>query len=208
MTWIDISQPLSDETVGWPGDTPFSFSLKWTMEETGSVNVGKMEMSTHLGTHIDAPFHFDNEGKKVLDLDPNRYIGKARIIEVINKDLITIKDLEKYDFEETKIVLFKTLAWTDRTTFPQTVPVMKNGVAQFLSGKGVNLIGVDLPSVDHLDSKELSIHHELTKHDIHILEGIVLDTVKEGLCDLIALPLPIKDADGSPVRAVIRYLGE
>lgn len=208
MTWIDISQPLSDETVGWPGDTPFSFSIKWTKEETGSVNVGKMEMSTHLGTHIDAPFHFDNEGKKVLDLNPNRYIGKARIIEVINKDLITIKDLEKYEFEETKIVLFKTLAWTDRTTFPQTVPVMESGVAQFLSGKGVNLIGVDLPSVDHLDSKELSIHHELTKHDIHILEGIVLDTVKEGLCDLIALPLPIKDGDGSPVRAVIRYLGE
>ncbi|MBM6617659.1 arylformamidase [Bacillus suaedaesalsae] len=205
MTWIDISQPLSNDTVGWPGDTPYSFSLKWTKEETGSVNVGKLEMSTHLGTHIDAPFHFDSEGKKVIDLDPNRYIGKAKIIEVTNQEVISLKYIEKYHFNGSTIVLLKTMAWVDRSSFPRKVPVLEKGVVSYLAENGIKLLGIDLPSVDHLDSKELSIHHELTKHDIHILEGIVLDTVKEGMCDLIALPLPLVDGDGSPVRAVIRY---
>ncbi|KAA0548149.1 arylformamidase [Bacillus sp. BGMRC 2118] len=205
MTWIDISQPLCNKTAGWQGDTPYSYSLKWTKEETGSVNVGRFEMSTHLGTHIDAPFHFDNQGKKVIDLDPNRYIGRAQIIEVSKQDVISLKYFQKYNLKEVSMVLLKTLAWVDRTVFPQRIPVVEEGVIPYLAERGINLFGIDLPSVDHLDSKELSIHHELTKYDIHILEGIVLDDVKEGICDLIALPLPLVEGDGSPVRAVIRY---
>ncbi len=204
MKWIDISQPLYSRTAVWPGDTPFTFSLNWSKEETGSVNVGKIEMSTHTGTHIDAPFHFDNEGKKVLDLDPNRYIGRARVIDVSNRTCITVEDVENQKFSDCKIVLFKTLSWKERSVFPSNITFIDTGVAENLSKKGVKLIGVDVPSVDPLDSKELTAHHELTLHDVHILEGLVLDQVQEGLYDLIALPLPIKDSDGSPVRAVIK----
>jgi arylformamidase len=206
MNWIDISQPLTSKTPVWPGDTPFSFSLNWNKEQTGSVNVGKIKMSTHTGTHIDAPFHFDEEGKRVLELDINRYIGKARIVDVSNKELIQVEDIYDLNLEGITIVLFKTISWKDRTVFPEQITSINKGVASFLAGKGIKLIGVDVPSVDPLDSKELVAHKELTNHDIHILEGLVLDEVIEGFCELIALPLPLTEGDGSPVRAVIRYL--
>ncbi|MEH7290877.1 cyclase family protein, partial [Priestia megaterium] len=77
--WIDISQPLDEKTAGWPGDTPFSYEVNWSKEETGSVNVGKITMSIHTGTHIDAPFHFDDNGKKVIDLDLDLYIGRTKV---------------------------------------------------------------------------------------------------------------------------------
>ncbi len=206
MSWIDISQPLFSQTAVWPGDTPFTFSLNWSKEETGSVNVGKIEMSTHTGTHIDAPFHFDDTGKRVLELDLERYMGKAIVIDVTNKASITVRDFENVSFKDCKIILLKTNSWTNRTVFPTQITCIHPEVAHYLSEKNVKLLGVDVPSVDPLDSKELTAHHELTFHDIHILEGLVLDDVLEGVYDLIALPLPIKDSDASPVRAVIRAI--
>ncbi|MFZ3589482.1 arylformamidase [Bacillus sp. DJP31] len=206
MNWIDISQTLHSKTAVWPGDTPFTFSLNWSKQETGSVNVGKIEMSTHTGTHIDAPFHFDNEGKKVLDLDLTRYIGRAILLDVSNRSCIKVEDIENASLEDCKIVLLKTMSWKDRSLFPENITYIEMGVAENLSKRGVKLIGVDVPSVDPLDSKQLIAHHELAFHDIHILEGLVLDEVQEGLYELIALPLPIKDADASPVRAVIREI--
>lgn len=77
-------------------------------------------------------------------------------------------------------------------------------MADYLGSKGVRLLGVDVPSVDALDSKEMETHHALYRNGIHILENIMLDEIEEGNYELIALPLPIKDGDGSPVRAVIR----
>jgi arylformamidase len=206
MAWIDISQPLMRHTVGWPGDTPFSFSLNWNKQQTGSVNVGKLEMSTHIGTHIDAPFHFSNEGKKVLELDINRYIGKARIVDVSRRDVIDTTDISTLDLDGISILLFKTMSWDDRSEFPTTITSIEKGVAAILAAKGIKLVGVDVPSVDPLDSKDLIAHNELTFHDIHILEGLLLDEVEEGIVELIALPLPLQEADGSPVRAVIRYI--
>ncbi|WP_219914180.1 cyclase family protein, partial [Bacillus paranthracis] len=92
--WIDISQPLNNDIATWPGDTPFSYEVSWSKEESGSVNVGKLTMSIHTGTHIDAPFHFDNDGKKVLDLDIQVYVGPTRIIDVSNLESIGKKELE------------------------------------------------------------------------------------------------------------------
>ncbi|MBM7659582.1 arylformamidase [Bacillus mesophilus] len=206
MTWIDISQPLYSNTAVWPGDTNFQFSLNWTKTQTGSVNVGKLELSTHTGTHIDAPFHFDNEGKKVLDLDINRYIGRALIIDMVGKQSIQVEDLKKVEINGTQIVLFKTMSWSNREQFPTTITYIEQGVASYLADQGIKLVGLDVPSVDPIDSKDLAAHHELTAHDIHILEGLVLDQITEGLYELIAIPLPIKDADASPVRAVIREI--
>jgi arylformamidase len=206
MKWIDISMPLQDNMAVWPGDTPFCFSLNWTKQETGSVNVGRIEMSTHTGTHIDAPFHFDNEGSKVIELDIDRYIGKALVLDMTNKEFICEEDVESLEINGINIILFKTKVWKDRTQFPTEIPYIKAGVAKSLSHKGIKLIGVDLPSVDPLDSKELVAHHELVTHDIHILEGIVLDEINEGLYELIAVPLPISKGDASPVRALIRTL--
>lgn len=202
--WIDISQPLDNRIVVWPGDTPFSYKVTWSKEESGSVNVGQITMSTHTGTHIDAPFHFDNDGKRVIELDVNLYIGRARVIHLPKPSSIGIKELSGVELEGVTRLLIRTDAWTDRSVFPAAIPEIEPELASYLGNKGIRLLGLDLPSVDPIDSKELSAHHELTRHGIHILEGLVLDHIDSGDYELAALPLSLVEADGSPVRAVVR----
>lgn len=203
-SWIDISQILNDKIPVWPGDTPFHYEVSWGMEESGSVNVGQVTMSTHTGTHIDAPFHFANDGKKVIELDFNLYIGPALVIHLQKPDRIGLEELEGVELNGARRLLIRTDAWKDKTVFPESIPHIEPELAAYLAGQGVKLLGLDLPSVDPLDSKELSAHHELNRHGIHILEGLVLDHVEPGEYELAALPLPLEQADGSPVRAVIR----
>ncbi|MFD1394783.1 arylformamidase [Kroppenstedtia eburnea] len=202
--WIDISQRLEEGVPVWPGDTPFSYRLTWSKEESGSVNVGQITMSTHTGTHIDAPFHFDEEGKRVIDLDLDLYIGRARVIHLPDPKQIGIGELQSENLEGVTRLLIRTETWIDRSAFPGAIPPVAPELAPYLAEKGVRLLGLDLPSVDPLDSKELPAHHALTSHGIHILEGIVLDGVDPGDYQLAALPLPLAQADGSPVRAVLR----
>lgn len=204
--WIDISQRLENQIAVWPGDTPFIYKVNWSKAESGSVNVGQITMSTHTGTHIDAPFHFDDNGKKVIDLDVNLYIGKARVIHLPNPSSIGIKELSGYELDGVTRLLIRTDFWEDRQQFPNTIPEIEPELASYLAKLGVRLLGLDLPSVDPIDSKELTAHHELTRYGIHILEGLVLDHVEQGEYELAALPLPIVEADGSPVRAVVRKI--
>lgn len=176
------------------------------MEESGSVNVGQVTMSTHTGTHIDAPFHFESDGKKVIDLDFNLYIGPALVIHVDKPASIGIKELEGMDLSGVKRLLIRTDSWQDKTVFPEFIPHIEPELAAYLAEQGVQLFGLDLPSVDPLDSKELNAHHELNNNGIHILEGLVLDQIEPGDYELAALPLPLEQADGSPVRALIRKI--
>ncbi|MBW3112852.1 MULTISPECIES: arylformamidase [Bacillaceae] len=203
MKIIDISRPLYNETPVWPGDTPFSFSLNWTKEETGSVNVGQLTMSSHTGTHVDAPFHFDSDGKRILDMPLERFMGPAIVVSVEDIPEIGPEHVMKVDFTSVKKVLFKTGAWKEPARFPEHIPPINKELAPFLKEKGIDLIGVDLPSVDPLDSKDLKAHHSLRECDIGILEGIDLSHVDPGVYELVALPLPLKEGDGSPVRAVL-----
>lgn len=205
-TWIDISQRLDEQVATWPGDTPFSYKVSWSKEESGSVNVGHISMSVHTGTHIDAPFHFDNEGKRVIELDLDLYIGCSRVIHLPNRTNIGVTDLANHDLQGVTRLLIRTDAWKDRSVFPETIPPIQPELATYLSGLGIRLLGLDLPSVDPLDSKELSAHHELAVHGIHILEGLVLDGIDPGNYELAALPLPLVHADGSPVRAALKKI--
>ncbi|MCC3649151.1 MULTISPECIES: arylformamidase [Cytobacillus] len=202
--WIDISQPLTNSIAHWPGDTPFSYETAFTKEQTGSVNIGRITTSLHTGTHVDAPFHFNDEGEKILDLDIELYIGPARVIDVSGYEKVDSEVLKKFDLEVTERVLLRTSVPNDSEVFPNRIPELTADMADYLGSKRVRLLGVDVPSVDQLDSKEMETHHALYRNGIHILENIMLDEVEEGNYELIALPLPIKDGDGSPVRAVIR----
>lgn len=203
MKIIDISRPLHNDTPVWPGDTPFSFSLNWTKEETGSVNVGQLTMSSHTGTHVDAPFHFDSDGKRILDLPLERFMGPAIVVSVEDAAEISPEQMKGIDFSGIKKVLFKTNAWKSPDQFPDSIPPITKELSPFLKEKGIDLIGVDLPSVDPLDSKDLVAHHSLRENDIGILEGILLNDVEPGLYELVALPLPLQEGDGSPVRAIL-----
>ncbi|WP_449538572.1 arylformamidase [Ferdinandcohnia sp. Marseille-Q9671] len=204
MKIIDISQPLSEMTQEWPGDTPFDYVINWPKEESNSVNVGKITTSVHIGTHIDAPFHFDNEGNMVHELDLEVYVGKARVIEIVGKKEIGIEEFKDVDLTGINRLLIRTNSWQNRCEFPSSITSLHPEIAPYLAEKGIELVGVDNPSVDQLSSKELPAHHSLSEHGIFILEGLVLEHVPLGDFELIALPLPIVGGDGSPVRAVLR----
>jgi len=202
--WIDISQPLHDNTAHWPGDTPFSYGLAYTKEQTGSVNIGRMTTSLHSGTHVDAPFHFDENGQKILDLEIDIFIGRARIIDVSHCEKVGRAELEPFDLDGVTRLLLRTSVPNNPEKFPERIPYLCEDLGPFLKEKGIRLIGVDVPSVDPLDSKDMAAHHSLHKNGVHILENVMLDHVEPGDYELIALPLPLRDADGSPVRVVIR----
>lgn len=206
MRIFDISRNLQNGMPVWPGDTPFRYDVSWSMEESGSVNVGKLEMSTHTGTHVDAPFHFDNNGKRIIELDLNLYIGPARVIDMIGKERIGVVDLRDINLDGFQRVLFRTLAWKNPSEFPEKIPHIESELGPFLASRGVRLIGLDVPSVDPIDSKQLPAHHSLNDNGIHILESLNLEEIEPGDYELIALPLPLVEGDGSPVRAILRQL--
>ncbi|MFF2754839.1 arylformamidase [Psychrobacillus sp. NPDC058041] len=206
--WIDISQPFSNKIGTWPGDTPFHFDIAYSKEQTGSVNIGRFTTSVHTGTHADAPFHFDNDAPTIEQLDVNIYIGRARVVDMTGFDFIGKEELEAVELDGVERLLLKTTEKTCVEHFPPKIPVLKENIGAFLQGKGIFLIGVDHPSVDALDDKELSTHHALYQHGVHILENLLLQDVSPGDYELIALPLKIQGADGSPVRAVIRPFKE
>ncbi|MCM3616764.1 arylformamidase [Sutcliffiella horikoshii] len=204
MKVYDISRPLSEKTPTWPGDTPFSYNVNWSKQHTGSVNVGSVKMSVHTATHVDAPYHFDDKGKRMDELDLSVFIGQAIVVDVSKHQSVELDHVEELlTLHPTKRILFKTNAWKEKEKFPTDIPTLSANVVRLLGSLHTPLIGVDLPSVDYLDSKELPIHHALHQANICILEGIDLSEVEEGEYELIALPLKLKGTDGSPVRAIL-----
>ncbi len=204
MTLIDISQALHPGVPTWPGDTAYAFDLAWSREQGGSVNVGRLSMSTHTGTHVDAPFHFRDDGARVADLDPEVFVGPARVISVDGDGGIGPEKLRRHDLDGVLRLLIRTGSWSDRGRFPERIGYLEPDAARFLAAKGVRLVGVDTPSVDPLDSEELPAHNTLLDNGVHILEGLVLDRVDPGDYGLVSPPLPLRDADASPVRAMLR----
>jgi len=200
---IDISRPLSAETACWPGDVPFQFRLGWTIAGGASVNVGSVQTSVHTAAHCDAPFHFDDAGTTVERLPLDVFIGPAWVVDVRNVSRWRAR-LEQLDFTSAPRVLFHTGGWPDTSRFPDSIPVMETDLPDWLAGRGVRLIGVDLPSVDPLDSKTLDNHLSLGRGGIAIVEGLWLEDVPEGRYELIAAPLKLVGADGSPLRAILR----
>jgi arylformamidase len=204
MPIYDITYPLTDSIACWPGDVPYTRQINMRLSEGDSVNLSAITMSVHTGTHADAPSHYDENGYTVEKLDLEVLIGKAVVVEVSGVELITIEHLAEIALRSCPRLLLKTGGWVNRTQFPESIPTLAEDVPDYLHQQRVRLIGFDLPSVDALDSKTLPIHHALGRHNITILENLNLEEVPPGTYELIALPLKIEGADGSPVRAVLR----
>lgn len=203
MALIDISRSISPTTAVWPGDQEVEWS--WTTrlgQDDASVNLGSIALSTHVGSHVDAPYHVDEEGGTVGDLPLSAFVGRATVIDV--RDASSIRP-EHLDGVTADRVLFKTDAshlssdeWPDSITFfdPATI--------RHLGRDGAVLVGTDTPSVDPLDSDALPAHRALLESGIVNLEGLCFEGVAPGSYLLMAFPLKIPDADASPVRAVLR----
>ena len=208
----DISRTLSDDLAEWPGDEPFRFRLTRKKAEGQSVNLGAIGMSVHNGTHADAQFHFDTNGESIEKAPLEIYLGRAAVVDLTEafsqskeKHLITVEDLQPHSEEiaEGARLLVKTGRWSDSAVFPNQIPVIAADVPSWLQKNGVKLLGLDLPSVDEIDSKSLQNHHALAGAGIAIVESLNLSGVAAGIYNFAALPLKITGGDGAPMRAVL-----
>jgi len=212
MKLWDISRTLSNDLAEWPGDEPCRFRLTREKTKGASVNLGAISMSLHNGTHADARFHFDADGESIEKASLLTYLGRATVVDLWQafldskeKHLITIEDLRPSAeaIAATSRILVKTGRWTDSTVFPKQIPVIAADVPAWLQKNGVKLLGLDLPSVDEIDSKSLQNHHALAHAGIAIIESLDLSNVASGIYHLAALPLKIAGGDGAPMRAIL-----
>lgn len=206
MDVVDISRSVSETTAVWPGDQ--SVEQHWTarIDAGDSVNVGHLSMSLHTATHADAPYHVADDGAQTSALPLEAFVGPAQVVEVDGQ----ATEIRPHHLPATlydQRILFKTKASrVPDDTWPNDVLPIAPKTVEALHSQGVVCLGTDAPSVDPLDSTDLSAHHALRAAGIVHLEGLCLAEVPPGRYRLLALPLKIPDADAAPVRAVLRPL--
>ncbi len=202
----DVSRLISSETVVWPGDQNVVITRNYQIGQGDPVNLGSILTTLHIGTHVDAPFHYLEDGCDIEGMALEPFIGLAIAINLTGINTVHVSDIEHLDFNHAKRLIIRTDSWKEGTEFPTDIPIISAELPAFLKTKGVLLLGVDVPSVDGITSKDLLNHRLLEKHGIHILESLNLVGVPDGIYELIALPLKIAGVDGSPVRAILRTL--
>ena len=202
----DISPPIAPDSPLFPGDEPYS--QRWTARIGPGcpVNLSAITMSPHIGAHADAPLHYADDERPIgrVALDP--YLGPCRVIHAIDRGpLVRPEHLAHAAAGLPPRVLVRTCMQAPTAWSPQFASFAPETIV-WLAGLGVKLVGIDSQSVDPADSKTLDSHQALRRHDLRVLENLVLDDVPEGDYELIALPLKLVTADASPVRAVLREL--
>lgn len=202
----DISPAIQAGIPVWPGDTSYSSETTWEIADGCPVKVSKFTMSTHTGSHTDAPAHYDPQGKSIDAVSLEAYIGPCRVIHCLGSDLVQPEHLHgKLDNMPARVLL-RTYQRAPQQAWDQQFPCIAASTIALLAGHGVKLIGIDSPSLDPQDSKTLGSHMAVKASRMAILEGIVLDDIAEGDYELVALPLKLAGLDASPVRAILRAL--
>lgn len=209
MSLIDIS-PLIDATIDvWPGDTPFVRTINADMNAGANFTLSDIRTSLHVGAHADAPSHYLANGEDIAERRLDLYLGLCVVLHVAvarGERIMPDHLADKIEALSAPRVLFRTGTFPDHHRWNNDFASLSPELVDDLYHHGVCLIGIDTPSVDPFDSKALEAHHAFAKNDMAMLEGLVLAGVEEGEYELIALPLRIKGADASPVRAVLRTL--
>jgi len=204
----DISPAVAPGFPVFPGDTPFSMRWTWTLAPGCPVNVSEITMSPHTGAHTDAPLHYDAAGASIGEVPLDRYLGRCRVIHALGvRPLVEPHHVADHLDGVPPRVLIRTYL-TSPVSWDPAFTAIAPATLELLHDRGVNLIGIDTPSLDPEQSKSLNSHQVVRRHTMAILEGIVLDAVAEGDYELIALPLRWQGLDASPVRAILRELPE
>ena len=207
--WIDISVPLHNGMVHWPGDAPIERIGTESIAKGGEANVSEIRGSAHTGTHIDAPLHYLPGGPGIDAMPITATIGRARVISIRDEESIQVKELESHGLAKSERVLFKTRnseqCWkTDQ--FQKKFVYISKDTAQYLAERHIQTVGVDYLSVGGFEADGAETHRILLAAGIWILEGLNLAKVEAGEYELVCLPLKIAGSDGAPARAVLRKL--
>jgi arylformamidase len=207
--WIDISVPLKDAMVHWPGDPPVSIKRVKDIEQGATVNLSAISMGVHSGTHVDAPIHFVKQRQGIDNIPIDTLVGRARVIEINDTESIKPEELAGHRIRRGERILFKTknsLHVWQKDEFVEDFVFISNDAADFLADSGIRLAGVDYLSVGSFKHGGSYVHKTLLSNGVWIIEGLNLSNVTPGKYDLICLPLRIVGGDGAPARAILRPL--
>jgi arylformamidase len=203
----DVTVPITNIMPVWPGDPPVRLSLKshLSRDKTHTVRLTAIEMGSHTGTHMDAPVHMIEGGKRLEQFPLETLTGKATVVEIPGVRFIGREQLEHLDWNGVERVLFKTensKHWQDGRFYEEFVYLDPAG-AEFLVERGIRLVGIDYLSIDKFRSESHPSHFALLTKNIAIIEGLNLSAVPPGQYTLVALPLNLQDADGAPTRVIL-----
>lgn len=201
----DITMTINAGMIVYPGDSKVCIEEVVQISKGDNCNVSSLSFGSHTGTHVDVPKHFIDEGKTLEEVTPDRFMGKAKVLDMQNKVSIKRKDLINKNIEKGDFILFKTdnSKHLKSDEFNKDFIYLTEDGAKYLAEKEIGLVGIDYLSIEDYYATESNVHLTLLGNDIIILEGINLTDVKEGEYQLIALPLKIKEGNGSPVRAIL-----
>lgn len=202
----DISPPISETLAVWPGDTPPSREVLCDIAKGDNITLSTLRATVHLGAHADGPNHYGAGAPAIHERRLEYYLGPCQVIRVaaeggkrIAPELVTAPITAPR-------VLITTSTYQDATRFTEDFAALSPELVEWLHDRGVMTVGIDTPSVDLFASKDLPAHQAFLRHDMAILEGLVLRDVPAGPYELIALPLRLVGFDASPVRAILRTL--
>lgn len=204
---IDISLPLSNSTVVYPNNVPLSIETHAHIPES-KTHLSKITMGTHTGTHIDAPMHAVL-GADTLDQIPlETFVGLCRVADATHRG--PGESVKREDIGDVSVgdrILIKTSnSIRGFEKFYEDYVYLDGDAADWLSEKGVSLVGIDYLSIKQRGSNDHRPHTSLLEKNIPIIEGINLNHVGPGYYELICLPLKFVGVEGGPARIILREL--
>jgi arylformamidase len=207
MPIYDVSLPISESLVVWPGDPPVRITQPAHLDRGDVVTLSRLDMGAHTGTHVDAPAHFVAGGLTVDGMDLEVLVGPAWVIDAREADLLSAEVLARLGIPPgVERVLFRTRN-SDRWMlggdkfFEDYVGVTEDG-AQWLIDRGVRLVGMDYLSVAPYHDT-VAVHQILLREGVILVEGLNLSGIGPGRYRLVCLPLKVAGAEGAPARAIL-----
>lgn len=207
----DISILLGREQIEIPlptgGVNRFSRIEVSRIEDGGPFLLSNLMLNCHTGTHVDVPLHFIPNEKPIDEYSVQRFILPAIVIDIADDESIRVSELKDVKINEGDALLFKTnnskrgLLRSGKMS-DQWVYMLPEA-ADFCIEKKVRLVGIDYVAPEKPPLGDDTIHKKLLRQNIMIMENIALDQVPSGKYTLICLPLKIKGAEASPVRAIL-----
>lgn len=208
MAIIDISPLLHPEIAVWPGDVGLRRHVALSIAGGHNIDLSSLTTTVHVGAHCDAPSHYQLGGRCIAEVPLEAYWGPCFVawVTVSRGGLIEPQHCQGAVELGANRVLFRTGTYPDAQTFNEDFAAFSPTALEYLGCHGVVLVGIDTPSVDPFSSKDLPAHQMLFRFGMVNLEGLVLEDAPQGFYELVALPLRLKDFDGSPVRAALRKI--
>ena len=201
----DVTVPLTPGMPTYPGDPPFEIEPVRTLEGD-RYRLSRMRLSTHVGTHVDAPAHFLAGGATVDQLPLEILLGKARVVELASRERVERADLEALDLRDDLRVLFKTRMSGQilRGGYQEDHLYITVDAAHYLAQAGIKLVGFDYLSIDRAGSADFPAHQALLGAGVVVVEGLDLSAVEAGEYEMACLPLRVGSGDAAPARVVLR----